>query len=86
MQTLGRLLVIWGLLLPVIAFPWMRDFDPQRGVLGSVRWMFGDFRGTRVVYAHVVTGGLVMTGLGLSVLAFRRSRGPGAAPAPGGGS
>ncbi|HYH39430.1 MAG TPA: hypothetical protein VD860_14500 [Azospirillum sp.] len=72
MHLLGKLLIIWGVLLPAIAFPWMRDFDPARGVLGSLRWMFADLGGTRVVFHHVLSGGLVMVGVGLSLLAARR--------------
>jgi hypothetical protein len=82
MHVLGKLLVIWGVLLPAIAFPWMRDFDPERGVLGSVRWMFADFAGNRLVYAHVLSAGLVMVGLGLSLLAARRGQ-AGALGSPG---
>lgn len=75
MQAVGKLLIIWGVLIPAIAFPWMRGFDPAHGLLGSVRWMFADIGGTRIIFHQVLSGGLVLVGVGLSLMVGRRGRG-----------
>ncbi|HYD64801.1 hypothetical protein [Azospirillum sp.] len=90
MRCLGKLLVIWGGLLPVLTFPWMRGFHWQLGVLGSLEQMHFVVLEGEVSYAAVVTLGLGLVGLGMSyvVLAeegerlMRRDPHPPAARAP----
>jgi len=90
MRCLGKLLVIWGLLLPVLTFPWMRGFHWQLGVLGSLEQMHFFVAGAEVSYATVVTFGWGMAGLGMSQIVFedelerlvRRDPHPPAARAP----
>jgi len=90
MRCLGKLLVIWGGLLPVLTFPWMRGFHWQLGVLGSLEQMHFVVAGERFSYAIVVTFGLGLVGLGMSQVVFedelerlmRRDPHPPAARAP----
>lgn len=67
MRTVGKILVIWGALLPLIAFPSMRGFHAELGVLGSLFQMYLLFGGTRVTYGLTVTVSLITIGVGLTL-------------------
>ncbi|HYG88271.1 MAG TPA: hypothetical protein VD978_18660 [Azospirillum sp.] len=69
MRCLGNLYVIWGVLLPLMTYPWVRGYVPQLGLLGSLPAMYIYVLETEVSYASVVLLGLFIVGLGLTVIA-----------------
>jgi hypothetical protein len=68
MPTLGKILIIWGALLPLIALPSI-DFGPN-GVVPllsvSLQSIEAKIGWTDVSYDRVLVWGLILVGLGLS--------------------
>jgi hypothetical protein len=77
MRTLGKLLVIWGALLPLITLPSTAD-GPHRDIallgvsLNSIDAWIGPMP---VAYDGIVVLALVLVGIGLSFLALPTTHG-----------
>ena len=72
MHRLGRLLVIWGVALPLAVLPWSGGLapgaDPLAGLVGRLVRVGGDW----LPYAPVLSAGVVMVAVGLSLGRWRR--------------
>ncbi|UEM07082.1 hypothetical protein JL100_034545 (plasmid) [Skermanella mucosa] len=71
MRTLGKLLVIWGALLPLLILPTTADRISQKVAVLNLRldyqaYMFGE----EVDYDSVIVAGLIIVGIGLSINAI----------------
>lgn len=66
MRSGGKIVAIWGLVLPLATYPWARGFHPQAGLIGSVPHMYFYVLESKFPYALVVLVGLWMVGLGLT--------------------
>lgn len=71
MRTLGKLLVIWGALLPLLVLPTTADRISQKVAVLNLRldyqaYMFGE----EVDYDSVIVAGLIIVGIGLSINAI----------------
>ena len=74
MRTLGKLLVIWGALLPLLILPTTADRISQKVAVLNLRldyqaYMFGE----EVGYDSVIVAGLIIVGIGLSFRAIGRA-------------
>ncbi|WP_158047812.1 hypothetical protein [Skermanella pratensis] len=68
MGKLGRLLVIWGVLLPLLALPTTGEWGPGTVVIFGIwlkqqAWIFG----YPVRFDAVLCAGLLLIGVGLSI-------------------
>lgn len=70
MRCLGKLLVVWGVVVPLMTYPWASGFNPQSGLLASLPHMYLHVFGTEFSYAVVVALGLWAAGLGLTANAL----------------
>ena len=70
LRTLGRLLVIWGALLPLITLP-STAFGPYRIIPlleGSLNRIDARIGPMTVAYEDIIVGPLMLIGLGLSFM------------------
>jgi hypothetical protein len=76
LRTLGKLLIIWGVLLPLITLP-STAFGPY-GVIPlleiSLRSMTARIGPVPVAYETVVVGALMLIGIGLSFMVLPARR------------
>lgn len=67
MRDLGKLMVIWGTVVPTEVFLWCRGYVPQHGVLGSLGQMHFYVGEVEFPYGVVVGASLLVVGAGLSL-------------------
>lgn len=70
LYLLGRLMVVWGVMAPVFAFPMMSGYQPQLGLLGSLHEMHLFLEVVDVPFVGVLYVGLVLLWGGLSMIAL----------------
>ncbi|EWY40656.1 hypothetical protein N825_34955 [Skermanella stibiiresistens SB22] len=73
MSRLGRLLVIWGVLLPLLALPTTGEWGPGTVVILGIglkqrAWIFG----YPIRFDAILCAGLLLVGIGLSVATLAR--------------
>jgi len=70
MRELGILLVVWGLILPPVAFPMFRNYFPDVGLLGSLPQMHVFVGEIEISYAGVLQTAALMIGAGATLWLF----------------
>ena len=70
MRELGILLVVWGLVLPPVAFPAFRNYFPDVGLLGSLPQMFVFVGEIEIPYTGVLQTAALMIGAGAALWLF----------------
>ena len=70
MRELGILLVVWGLVLPPVAFPMFRNYLPEVGLLGSLPQMFVFVGEIEIPYTGVLQLAALMIGAGATLWFF----------------
>jgi hypothetical protein len=79
LRTLGKLLVIWSALLPLITLPFTA-FGPY-GVIPlldiSLKYVNARIGSLTLAYEDVIVGALVLVGLGLSFMVLPERKGDG---------
>jgi hypothetical protein len=68
---IGRLLVVWGAIGPMLIFLLCRGYVPGYGLVGSIEHMSFWIGETEFPFSLVVAQGLVMIGAGLSINRLR---------------
>ncbi|AWJ88394.1 hypothetical protein Sp245p_00685 [Azospirillum baldaniorum] len=71
---LGRLMVVWGVMMPVMAFPMMNGYQPSLGVLGSMNQMHLYLEVVDLRFDAIVSMGLALLWGGLSIVALTPQR------------
>ena len=70
MRELGILLVVWGLILPPVAFPMFRNYFPDVGLLGSLPQMLVFVGEIEIPYTGVLQTAALMIGAGVTLWLF----------------
>ena len=70
MRGLGILLVVWGMVLPLVAFPLFRNYFPDIGLLGSLQQMRVFVGEIEIPYTGVLQAGALMIGAGATLWFF----------------
>ncbi|CAO3372182.1 hypothetical protein [Azospirillum argentinense] len=73
-HLLGRLMVVWGVMMPVMAFPMMNGYQPSLGVLGSLNQMHLYLEVVDLRFDAIVSMGLALLWGGLSIVALTPQR------------
>jgi len=67
MRELGILLVVWGLVLPPVAFPMFRNYFPDAGLIASLPRMFVFVGDIEIPYTGLLQAAALMIGAGASL-------------------
>jgi len=67
MRELGILLVVWGLVLPPVAFPFFRNYFPGAGLIASLPQMFVFVGDIEIPYTGLLQADALMIGAGASL-------------------
>jgi len=67
MRELGILLVVWGLVLPPVAFPLFRNYFPDAGLIASLPQMFVFVGDIEIPYTGLLQAAALMIGVGVSL-------------------
>ena len=70
MRELGILLVVWGLVLPPVAFPLFRNYFPDAGLLANLPQMFAFVGEIEIPYTGVLQLAALMIGVGATLWFF----------------
>lgn len=70
MRGLGILLVVWGIVLPLVAFPLFRNYFPDIGLFGSLQQMCVFIGEIEIPYVGVLQAGALMIGAGATLCLF----------------
>jgi len=70
MRELGILSVVWGVVLPPVAFPLFRNYFPDAGLIASLPQMFVFVGDIEIPYTGVLQFAALMIGAGASLWLF----------------